>query len=77
MWGIPTGLFCIAFFHRAAPGVIARRPLGGRGRGRRVYPAEAYAAGFGLCTLLVLASTAATLFLRETRGENVYQDSRG
>ena len=24
MWGIPTALFCIAFFHRTAPGVIAK-----------------------------------------------------
>jgi MFS family permease len=57
--------------------VLDARWAGAVVAGARVYPAEAYAAAFGLCALFVLASTAATLFLRETRGENVYGDVRG
>jgi hypothetical protein len=57
--------------------VLDARWAGAVVAGARVYPAEACAAGFGLCALFVLLSTAATLLLRETRGENVYGNVRG
>jgi MFS family permease len=56
--------------------VLDARWQGATDAGARVYPAEAYVAAFGVCTLFVLGSTVATLFLRETRGENVYRVGR-
>ena len=45
--------------------------------GARVYPVAAYRAAFALCAVFVLASTLTTLFLRETRGRNVYGGGPG
>ncbi len=44
--------------------------------GARVYPVEAYQASFAASAVLVLCACLASLFFRETRGENVYVDSR-
>jgi MFS family permease len=57
--------------------VLDSRWEGAMAAGARVYPAPAYRAGFGLCALFVLASTVTTLFLRETRGRNVYEGGIG
>jgi hypothetical protein len=35
---------------------------------------EAYRAAFGICALFVLAATALSLLLRETRGRNVWSE---
>jgi len=40
--------------------------------GARVYPVEAYRAAFGVCALFVLISALMTLFLTETRGQNIH-----
>jgi MFS family permease len=40
--------------------------------GARVYPLEAYRGAFQVCALFVLASALTTLLIRETRGENIY-----
>jgi MFS family permease len=40
--------------------------------GARVYPVAAYRAAFAACAVLVLCSAVVSLFLRETRGRNVY-----
>jgi MFS family permease len=40
--------------------------------GARVYPLEAYRGAFQVCALFVLASALITLLIRETRGENIY-----
>jgi MFS family permease len=42
--------------------------------GARAYPVEAYRAAFAICALLVLAATALSLLLRETRGRNVWTE---
>jgi len=42
--------------------------------GARVYPAAAYAGAFRVCALFVLIGTGLTLFLRETRGRNIYEE---
>jgi MFS family permease len=44
--------------------------------GARVYPVEAYRASFTASTLLILCASLVSLFLRETRGRNVYADPR-
>jgi len=53
--------------------ILDSRWEGALAAGARVYPAAAYRAAFGLCACFVLASTVTTLFLRETRGRNVYE----
>jgi sugar phosphate permease len=40
--------------------------------GARVYPTEAYRDAFAICALFVLIAVGVSLFLKETRGENVY-----
>lgn len=42
--------------------------------GARVYPLEAYRAAFSLCALAVFVSLVVSLFLCETRAENIYDD---
>jgi MFS family permease len=44
--------------------------------GARVYPLEAYRAAFQVCALFVLASVLMTLLIRETRGQNIYEQLR-
>lgn len=44
--------------------------------GARAYPVEAYRDVFGTCAGFVLASALMTLFLRETRGRNIYDELR-
>lgn len=41
--------------------------------GARVYPLAAYRSAFTVCTAFVLAAAVAALFVRETRGENIYR----
>jgi hypothetical protein len=53
--------------------VLDARWRGAIEAGARVYPLDAYAAAFALCASFALAATVATLFVRETRGENVYR----
>ena len=55
----------------------AGRPLGGRVvGGARVYPVEAYRASFAASAALILCGLLVSLFVRETRGLNVYADPR-
>ena len=71
---VNVGGFAAAALSQGLVGwVLDARWQGATDAGARVYPAEAYAAAFGLCGLFVLASTVATLFLRETRGVNVHR----
>jgi MFS family permease len=42
--------------------------------GARVYPVEAYRAAFGVCALFVVGAFLLALFVRETRGVNIYAD---
>ena len=44
--------------------------------GARVYPVEAYRTTFAASAVLVLCACLVSLFLRETRGQNVYVDPR-
>jgi MFS family permease len=44
--------------------------------GARVYPVEAYRASFAASAVLILCAALVSLFLRETRGLNVYADPR-
>ena len=44
--------------------------------GARVYPVEAYRASFAASAVLILCASLVSLFLRETRGRNVYADPR-
>jgi sugar phosphate permease len=53
--------------------VLDARWAGAVAQGARIYPAEAYRWAFALCALFVLVAAAISLFLVETRGENVYQ----
>jgi len=53
--------------------VLDHRWTGTMAEGARVYPLEAYRAAFSGCALFVLASALISLFLTETRGENVYR----
>lgn len=41
--------------------------------GARVYPLAAYRSAFTVCAAFVLAAAVAALFVRETRGENIYR----
>ena len=54
--------------------VLDARWTGVVSAGARAYPVEAYRAAFGVCALLVLAATALSLLLHETRGRNVWTD---
>jgi nitrate/nitrite transporter NarK len=42
--------------------------------GARVYPLDAYRAAFTLCAAFALAAALSTLFVRETRGRNIYAE---
>jgi MFS family permease len=53
--------------------VLDARWAGAMAAGARVYPVEAYRGAFGVSALFVLGSALISLFLRETRGVNVYQ----
>ena len=44
--------------------------------GARVYPVEAYRASFTTSAVLILCACLVSLFLRETRGQNVYVEPR-
>ena len=44
--------------------------------GARVYPVEAYRTTFAASAVLILCACLVSLFLRETRGQNVYVDPR-
>jgi MFS family permease len=44
--------------------------------GARVYPVEAYRASFTASAILILCASLVSLFLRETRGRNVYVEPR-
>ena len=44
--------------------------------GARVYPVEAYRASFAASAALVFCACLVSLFFRETRGQNVYVDTR-
>ncbi len=44
--------------------------------GARVYPVEAYRASFAASAALILCGLLVSLFVRETRGLNVYADPR-
>lgn len=54
--------------------VLDARWAGVMTAGARVYPADAYRAAFGVCALFALGSALITLFLRETRGANIYAE---
>jgi sugar phosphate permease len=54
--------------------VLDARWAGAMAGGARAYPVEAYRAAFGICALFVLAATALSLLLRETRGRNVWSE---
>ncbi|MBI2216209.1 MAG: MFS transporter [Candidatus Rokubacteria bacterium] len=60
--------------------VLDARWTGVIAQGARAYPVEAYRAAFTICAAFVLLSAVAALFVRETRGRNVYAEilaSRG
>jgi hypothetical protein len=40
--------------------------------GARVYPVASYRGAFAICVLFVLLGAAISLFLKETRGENIH-----
>jgi MFS family permease len=52
--------------------VLDARWTGAITQGARAYPVEAYRAAFSICAAFVLLSAVAALFVRETRGRNVY-----
>lgn len=54
--------------------VLDARWAGAMAGGARAYPVEAYRAAFAICALFVLAATALSLLLRETRGRNVWSE---
>ena len=54
--------------------VLDARWAGALTGGARVYPVDAYQAAFAVCAVFVLASTAASLFMRETRGRNIHDE---
>jgi predicted MFS family arabinose efflux permease len=71
---VNVGGFAAAALSQGLVGwVLDTRWQGATDAGARVYPVEAYGAAFGVCALFVLGSSVATLFLRETRGANVYR----
>ena len=45
--------------------------------GARVYPLAAYRTAFAVCAGFVLAAAGAALFVRETRGHNIYRELAG
>jgi MFS family permease len=56
--------------------VLDARWTGAMAGGARVYPTAAYAAAFWVCAAFIIAAVVSTLFLRETRGRNVYASPR-
>lgn len=56
--------------------VLDARWAGVMADGARVYPVAAYRGAFAICALFVLVAAAISLFLVETRGENVYHRLR-
>jgi MFS family permease len=56
--------------------LLDSRWTGQMAEGARVYPVEAYRATFAASAALVLCACLVSLFFRETRGQNVYVDSR-
>jgi MFS family permease len=71
------GFLGVALSQGLVGSVLDSRWEGAMSAGARVYPPPAYRAAFGLCALFVLASTVTTLFLRETRGRNVFDGGLG
>jgi MFS family permease len=57
--------------------VLDARWAGAMVAGARAYPVEAYRTAFTACAAFMLASALITLFLRETRGQNIYARLRG
>jgi sugar phosphate permease len=45
--------------------------------GARVYPAEAYRAAFAVCAGFLAAAVLISVFVKETRGRNIYAELRG
>jgi sugar phosphate permease len=45
--------------------------------GARVYPAEAYQAAFAVCAGFLAAAVLISVFVKETRGRNIYAELRG
>ena len=45
--------------------------------GARVYPAEAYRAAFAVCASFLAAAVLISVFVKETRGRNIYEELRG
>jgi len=56
--------------------LLDARWAGATAAGARVYPVEAYRASFAASAVLILCAALVSLFLRETRGLNVYADPR-
>jgi len=70
---VNLGGFLGAAITQALLGVVLdARWTGAMVDGARAYPIAAYQATFAICTAFVLASALLSLFLRETRGVNVY-----
>ena len=68
------GFLGAALSQGAVGAVLDARWTGVMAAGARVYPVEAYRAAFAVCAAFALAAALMTLGLRETRGENVYQE---
>ena len=91
MWTIPALLFLVGFFHRAAPGVMARDLMpafdvtsAGVGALTATYVysyaalmVQAYRTGFALCAALGAGATLLGLLMHETRGHNIHAELRG
>ena len=45
--------------------------------GARVYPADAYRAAFAVCAGFLAAAVLISVFVKETRGRNIYEELRG
>ncbi len=56
--------------------ILDARWAGVMAEGARVYPVDAYRGAFSICALCVLAAGGLSLFLVETRGENIYRRLR-
>ncbi|HET9926986.1 MAG TPA: MFS transporter [Methylomirabilota bacterium] len=56
--------------------ILDARWAGVMAEGARVYPVDAYRGAFAICALCVLAAGGLSLFLVETRGENIYHRLR-
>ncbi len=52
--------------------ILDARWTGAMAAGARMYPVDAYRANFAVTTLLIVVALAATLFVRETYGRNIY-----